>query len=82
MANLNPVSRKGRPNKTTKAVKDEIERAFIEKGGYKWLVQQMDENPTAFMSLLGRILPRVVDMKAEVEAKGVIIMANKHDIDL
>ena len=62
----NPNGRpKGSPNKTTKALKDMIEGALEAKGGQAWLERQMDENPAAFLTLLGKMLPR--DLNATVE---------------
>ena len=31
--------------------------ALDEKGGTAWLVEQMDKNPSAFLALLGKVLP-------------------------
>ena len=56
---------KGARNKTTKALKDMIEGALEAKGGQAWLERQMDENPAAFLTLLGKTLPR--DLNATVE---------------
>jgi hypothetical protein len=62
----NPNGRpKGSPNKTTKALKEMIEGALEAKGGQAWLERQMDENPAAFLTLLGKTLPR--DLNATVE---------------
>lgn len=35
--------------------------ALEAKGGQKWFEQQMDANPTAYMRLVGKVLPTVVD---------------------
>ncbi len=51
---------KGMTNKVTQAVKDCILQAFHEAGGVKYLVRQSKENPVAFMSLMGRIIPTEV----------------------
>ena len=48
---------KGVPNKTTRAVKEMILAALDKLGGEKYLITQGKENPVAFMSLLGRIVP-------------------------
>jgi len=50
-------SRKGRPNKNTKAIKDMILGALASAGGEEWLLAQSKANPTAFMALLGKVLP-------------------------
>lgn len=56
--------KKGTPNKVTKALKDMILGALEAKGGQKWLEAQMDENPAAMLTLLGKVLPQ--DIKASV----------------
>lgn len=48
---------KGTPNKTTKALKDMILGALEDVGGQKYLNQQAKENPVAFMTLLGKVVP-------------------------
>ncbi len=48
---------KGVPNKTTAALKDMILQALDQKGGMDYLAKQADENPTAFLTLLGKVLP-------------------------
>jgi hypothetical protein len=50
----------GTPNKATKALKDCIAGAFEKGGGQAWLVSQMRENPTAFMALLAKTLPKEI----------------------
>ena len=51
---------KGVPNKTTAALKDMILNALDNKGGVAYLERQADENPTAFLSLVGKVLPMTV----------------------
>lgn len=48
---------KGSPNKTTAALKDMILQALGNKGGIEYLERQADENPVAFMTLVGKVLP-------------------------
>ena len=62
-----PVTRtsgQGRPkgalNKQTKELKDMILGALDGAGGIEYLQRQADENPSAFMSLIGRVLPMTV----------------------
>lgn len=57
---------KGVQNKLTRDVKEMILGALVAKGGQEYLARQADENPTAFMSLLGRVLP--LQVNAELEA--------------
>jgi hypothetical protein len=55
-----PGSRKGKPNKNTKELKDMILMALSQAGGVDYLKRQADENPNGFMSLIGRVLPMTV----------------------
>jgi hypothetical protein len=48
---------KGSKNKATKALKDMILGALSDVGGQKYLERQAIENPVAFMSLIGKVLP-------------------------
>jgi hypothetical protein len=52
-----PGRPKGALNKTTAAVKDMILQALSNKGGTAYLEEQADKNPTAFLSLVGKVLP-------------------------
>lgn len=56
---------KGTPNKSTKAIKDMIEGALSDVGGRKYLAQQAIENPAAFMTLVGKILPKDLTVTAD-----------------
>jgi hypothetical protein len=60
LANLKGGSRKGVPNKTTAALKDMILGALNNKGGVTYLEKQADQNPTAFLSLIGKVLPMTI----------------------
>lgn len=51
-------SRKGRPNKIPRTLKEEVLEAYREAGGVQYLVRQATENPKAFMHLLGRLVPQ------------------------
>jgi hypothetical protein len=48
---------KGTPNKLTAALKDLILGALSDVGGRAYLAKQATRNPTAFMALIGRVLP-------------------------
>lgn len=50
-------SRKGSPNKITKALKDMILGALDDAGGQRYLARQAEENPGAFLALIGKVLP-------------------------
>jgi hypothetical protein len=53
-------SRAGKPNKENKELKDMILGALDKAGGIGYLHEQANANPTAFMSLIGRVLPMTV----------------------
>lgn len=53
-------SRKGIPNKVTSDVKAMILEALDGAGGASYLQRQADENPNAFMTLIGKVLPMQV----------------------
>lgn len=56
-----PVGRqKGTPNKTTKALKEMILAALDQAGGEQYLALQAERNPSAFLTLLARVLPLTV----------------------
>src|SRR4051812_27827745 len=48
---------KGTPNKMTKALKDMILGALDDAGGQEYLHRQANNNPVAFLALIGRMLP-------------------------
>ena len=48
---------KGTPNKVTATLKEMILNALDRVGGESYLVEQSERNPTAFISLLGKLLP-------------------------
>ena len=68
-----PAAGKGRPkgsqNKPTKALKDMILGALDDAGGQDYLRRQSIENPTAFMTLIGKVLPTTIN--ADVNARVV-----------
>lgn len=49
--------KKGVPNKLTADVKGMILAALDKAGGEDYLLQQSRDNPTAFMTLVGKVLP-------------------------
>lgn len=72
-------SRKGRPNKATKAIKEMIEGALSAVGGQKYLEQQAIENPAAFMTLIGKILPRDINANVSGTLKLEDLVAGAQD---
>lgn len=55
-----PGRPKGVPNKINAALKEMILEALDESGGVSYLVKQAESNPTAFLSLVGKVLPMTV----------------------
>jgi hypothetical protein len=68
---------KGSPNKTTAELKAMILGALSEVGGQAYLVQQALDNPNAFMTLVGKVVPR--DINAAVEAAASITVINEFE---
>jgi len=58
--------RKGVPNKTTTALKDMILQAVDKAGGVDYLVAQSRDNPSAFLTLAGKVLPLQVNANVNV----------------
>ncbi len=52
-----PGRPKGSENKLTKSVKEMILAALDEVGGSTYLQTQANANPTAFLTLVGKVLP-------------------------
>jgi len=51
---------KGTPNKISRTIRDAVLSSFDLVGGERYLLRQAEENPVAYMSLLGKILPTQV----------------------
>ncbi len=72
-----PGRPKGVPNKNTAALKDMILTALGNAGGIDYLQEQAASNPTAFLTLVGKVLPLDVNnnhggkIVAEVVFKGL-----------
>jgi len=49
--------KKGVPNKLNATVKEMVIGALSEAGGQNYLLEQSKSNPTAFMTLVGKVLP-------------------------
>lgn len=48
---------KGTPNKVNRELKEMILQALSDAGGIDYLKQQAKDTPTAFLSLVGKVLP-------------------------
>lgn len=62
---------KGSTNKNGNQLRAMILTALSESGGVEYFKQQSKENPTAFMTLIGKVLPTTIsneeDEKFEIE---------------
>lgn len=56
---------KGTPNKLTKTIKEAIEESFATVGGAAYLVRMASEEPVAYMTLLGKVLPTQVKLETK-----------------
>ena len=59
--------KKGTTNKVTGTVREMILSALTKAGGETYLVKQAKDNPTAFLTLIGKVLP----MQLEHDFKGI-----------
>jgi hypothetical protein len=55
---------KGLPNKDNRDIKQMVVAALAGAGGVNYLIRQAEQNPVAFMSLVGRVLPLQVTGEA------------------
>lgn len=60
---------KGAQNKVTKALKEMILGALDDAGGQEYLKRQAEENPTAFLSLIGKVLPSEINANVTASLK-------------
>jgi hypothetical protein len=78
---LPPNAGKGRPkgseNKITKDLKAAILEAFDQVGGAQYLATQAVENPSAFLSLLARILPKDMNLTLVTDYANLVLEAAK-----
>lgn len=49
--------KKGVPNKITREIKQMVIDALSEAGGVDYLVKQAEKSPTAFLALVGKVIP-------------------------
>lgn len=63
---------KGAPNKVTSELREMIVNALDEAGGKKYLVVQAKKNGPAFLALLGRCLPKDVNLQGNLNVTPVL----------
>lgn len=57
--------KKGVPNKTTRTLREAIEKSFDQVGGVSYLVQMATEQPVAYMGLLAKVLPQQLKVQTD-----------------
>lgn len=62
--------KKGTPNKENKALREMILAALDKSGGEEYLVKRAKDNPVAFLTLLGKVLPMQVTGKGDGPIEG------------
>jgi hypothetical protein len=60
-----PGRPKGSENKVSKTLKEAILEAFGELGGPAWLIRTAKDQPAAFMTLIGKVLPMTIEGKTD-----------------
>lgn len=60
--------KKGVPNKVTGALKDMVLQALAGAGGVAYLQAQAMANPTAFLTLVGKVLPLSIGVEGDGKA--------------
>ena len=71
--------KKGTPNKLTGTLKDMILQSLANVGGAEYLEQQAKKNPTAYISLIGRVLPLQVKDGGDEPQMPATVIHEHHD---
>ena len=71
--------KKGVPNKIPASVKEMILCALDAVGGQRYLEEQAKQNPQAFMSLLGRIIPSEINGQVRTISDNIVVYVDTHD---
>lgn len=69
---------KGAQNKLTRTIKEAIEVSFEKVGGADYLAQMAIEQPSAYMTLLGKVLP--TQIAAEINGSMGLLPAKIDDL--
>jgi len=70
---------KGLPNKITRQLKDMILGALDKAGGEQYLARQAEDNPSAFLTLVGKILP--LQVQGDPDAPLAVTLITRRVID-
>lgn len=71
--------RKGAVNKTTALVKDMVAKALDKVGGAEYLERQAEDNPVAFMTLVGKLIP--VQVGGDPDGDAISIKITREIVD-
>lgn len=63
--------KEGVPNKITSDIRNMIREALDSAGGMDYLKRQANENPVAFMGLIGKIIPKEVETTITGSVQGI-----------
>lgn len=64
-----PGRPKGGHNKITGEVRDMVLAALNQVGGVEYLAKHAQETPAAFLALVGKLMPKAVELDAKLEAR-------------
>ena len=71
---LNSGRKRNVSNKVTRDIREMISAALNKAGGVSYLVKQAETNPTAFLTLVGKIIPAQIN--ATVDKRDVTELTN------
>lgn len=72
-----PGRPKGSQNKVTKDLRQMVLSALDQAGGELYLATQADENPAAFLALVGKCLPKDVNLSGSIGIADVLRAARE-----
>lgn len=61
--------KKGVPNKVTADVKAMVLQALSDAGGSEYLLEQANKNPGPFLALVGKVIPKDLNVSGSIEHK-------------
>ena len=67
-----PGRPKGCRNHVTLELKEMIEKALMKAGGVRYLEEQAKANPSAFLTLVAKLLPRDVNLQGKIGSVGKV----------
>jgi hypothetical protein len=72
---------KGTPNKVSADIRDMVIRALNKAGGLDYLARQAEENPGAFLTLVGKVLPTTLTGDANEPVRHIFEWAKPGEDD-